>query len=104
MNSLTHGFDGLLVGEIKIEVRRQEGHVVFEYSDNGNGMTRTQIMRMYEPFYTTRRGRGGSGLGMHIVYNNVTQTLGGNISCTAKPGRGTRITIAIPLRTEVACG
>ena len=104
MNSLIHGFDGLLVGEVRIEAQREGAGVVIEYSDNGNGMTRGQLAQIYEPFFTTRRGRGGTGLGMHIVYNNVTQTLGGTISCASKPGQGTRFRITLPLLAEVQHG
>jgi len=104
INSLNHGFDGMLVGEILIEARRDGDQVLLEYQDNGNGMSREQIGRIYEPFYTTRRGRGGTGLGMHIVYNNVTQTLGGKIACASKPGRGVRFTISVPLPAEVEHG
>jgi PAS domain S-box-containing protein len=104
LNSLNHGFDGLIVGEISISARREQDQVVLEYHDNGNGMTREQVARIYEPFYTTRRGQGGTGLGMHIVYTNVTQTLGGKITCASRPGRGARFTIAVPLPAEVQLG
>ncbi len=104
MNSLLHGFEGLLVGEITIQARRTDGHIELDYRDNGNGMGRQELARLYEPFFTTKRGRGGTGLGMHIVYNNVTQTLGGNISCASKPGRGTRFRIRVPLMAEVENG
>jgi len=104
MNSLTHGFEGMLVGQIIISARIESSGLVLDYSDNGNGMNRKDLTRIYEPFFTTKRGRGGTGLGMHIVYNNVTQNLGGNISCASKPGRGTRFTIKVPLLAEVEHG
>lgn len=104
LNSLNHGFDGLLVGEIVLTAQRRGDEVILDYRDNGVGMTRRQLARIYEPFFTTSRGRGGTGLGMHIVYNNVTQTLGGRISCASKPGKGTRFTISVPLPAEEANG
>lgn len=104
MNSLNHGFEGLLVGQIDITARRENGRIVLQYADNGNGMRRKDLARIYEPFFTTKRGRGGTGLGLHIVYNNVTQNLGGKISCASKPGRGTRFTISVPLLAEVEHG
>ncbi len=104
MNSLSHGFEGMLVGQIVISARQENTGLVIEYADNGNGMKRQDLGRIYEPFFTTKRGRGGTGLGMHIVYNNVTQNLGGSISCASKPGRGTRFTIKVPLLAEVEHG
>jgi len=104
MNSLAHGFDGLLVGAIRIEVHAEHDQVIIEYSDTGIGMSARQLARIYEPFYTTKRGRGGTGLGMHIVYNNVTQNLGGNITCHSKPGKGVLFRIAVPLLMEVEHG
>ncbi|MCP4293365.1 MAG: PAS domain S-box protein [bacterium] len=104
MNSLLHGFEGMLVGQITIRAELGKAGVVLEYSDNGNGMKREEKSRIFEPFYTTKRGRGGTGLGMHIVYNNITQNLGGKISCASKPGRGTRFTIRVPLLAEVEHG
>ena len=52
---------------------------------------------IFEPFYTSTRGQGGSGLGLHIVYNLVSQRLHGSISCESKPGKGTSFLIQIPL-------
>ena len=100
MNSLEHGFDGLLTGRITVTARRDEGGVVIEYRDDGNGMGAQARQRMFEPFFTTRRGRGGTGLGMHIVWTNVTQVLGGTITCRSAPGRGARFTLAIPQNVE----
>ncbi len=104
MNSLNHGFEGLLVGQINISVRLENSGIIIEYTDNGNGMNRKDLARIYEPFFTTKRGRGGTGLGMHIVYTNVNQNLGGSITCTSKPDKGTRFTISVPLRAEVEHG
>ena len=88
MNSLNHGFEGMLVGQISIVARLEDEGLVLEYGDNGNGMNKRDLARIYEPFFTTKRGRGGTGLGLHIVYSNVTQDLGGNITCASKPGQG----------------
>ncbi len=101
MNSLSHGFEGLLIGQIIISAYRRKTSLVIEYSDNGNGMKSLDLARIYEPFFTSKRGRGGTGLGMHIVYNNVTQNLGGKIYCASKLGRGIRFTIEVPLLVEV---
>jgi Amt family ammonium transporter len=100
MNSLDHGFEGMLSGTISLAARRSDGDVVIEYRDDGKGMTREQRQRLFEPFFTTKRGRGGTGLGMHIVWTNVKQILGGTITCVSAPGKGTRFTLTIPQHVE----
>ena len=59
-------------------------------------MTEDIRTRIYDPFYTTRRNIGGTGLGLHIVYNLVTQKLGGSISCQSRLGFGTTFTLRLP--------
>ena len=65
-------------------------------------MTEGQVRKVYDPFYTTRRSEGGTGLGMHIVYNLVTRTLGGSIICSSEPDKGTVFTITVPRIREIA--
>ncbi len=77
--------------------RRPEERLVLQVSDNGKGIADAHLKRIYEPFFTTRRGTGGSGLGLHITYNLVTRTLGGEIACRSQPGLGTHFTLKIPL-------
>jgi signal transduction histidine kinase len=98
MNSLVHAFAPGVAGSIVLRVRRGDGEIVLEYADNGRGMEDAVRARIYEPFYTTQRGQGGSGLGMHIVYTLVTQVLGGSIECESTPGQGTRFRIRFPER------
>jgi len=98
MNSLTHAFEGRDDGEIRIHARRQGETLVFDYSDDGCGMSEDIRRHIFDPFFTTRRGQGGSGLGMHIVYNLAVQALGGSIECETAPGQGARFVLRIPLR------
>ncbi|PIP38447.1 MAG: hypothetical protein COX19_12645 [Desulfobacterales bacterium CG23_combo_of_CG06-09_8_20_14_all_51_8] len=98
MNSLIHGFEGMARGEIVFDISADNGHLDFHYRDNGKGMSEETVKRIFEPFYTTKRGQGGSGLGMHIVYNIVTQTLGGTIKCASTAGSGVSFDIRIPLK------
>jgi signal transduction histidine kinase len=96
MNSLHHAFDTNMVGHIRIGVQDQMDKVVIEYSDDGKGIPPDHLERIFEPFFTTARSRGGSGLGLHIVYNLVTTTLKGDIACQSKPGEGTRMIVTLP--------
>lgn len=96
LNSLNHAFAPDQPGEIVIDVRRRGRSITINYSDSGKGMTQDVVDRIFEPFFTTKRGQGGSGLGMHIVFNIVTQKFGGLIECTSAPGEGTQFSILIP--------
>lgn len=96
MNSLIHGFPEGRDGRITIRASQREGKATLVYADDGVGMTPEVRRQLYEPFFTTRRGRGGSGLGMHVVYTSVTQTLGGTIACESSPDNGTVFTIMFP--------
>jgi signal transduction histidine kinase/ligand-binding sensor domain-containing protein len=96
-NALTHAFgDGQRAGLIRICARPEAERLYLEVSDDGVGMEESVRQRVFEPFFTTRRGSGGSGLGLHIVYNLVTQVLGGSIECQASPGAGVRFVIRLP--------
>jgi len=101
MNSLVHAFEPDQPGEIRIEAAIKPGHVLLTYADNGRGMNEEARQRIFEPFFTTRRGQGGSGLGMHIVFNLVTQALGGSIECDSAPGQGVYFSIRIPIAEVV---
>ena len=71
--------------------------LLLRYSDDGCGIDEKDLRKIWEPFYSTKRGQGGSGLGLHIVYNLVTQTLNGVINCRSRIGEGTEFNIRIPL-------
>ncbi len=98
MNSLIHGFDGIEKGEIVFDISIKDNYFLFRYSDNGKGIENEIRDKIFDPFFTTKRGQGGAGLGMHIVYNLVTQTLNGQIECFSKPGKGTEFLITIPIQ------
>ncbi|MBB6481670.1 PAS domain-containing sensor histidine kinase [Spirochaeta isovalerica] len=100
MNSITHGFEGLESGRIKIDVKKADENVLIIFSDTGKGISEDNLKRIFDPFFTTRRGTGGSGLGMNIVYNLVTQSLGGQISCTSTVGEGTWFELEFPARID----
>lgn len=100
MNSLIHGFNGIPKGEINIAVSEADGFFKLKYRDNGNGMDEATLKKIYNPFFTTKRGHGGTGLGMHIVYNLVTQKLGGQISAESRIEEGTLFDIRVPSNRE----
>ncbi|MBF0444048.1 MAG: PAS domain-containing sensor histidine kinase [Magnetococcales bacterium] len=99
INSLIYGFEGIESGRIVISGSVDSKNVSIFYSDNGVGMKKTIVKQIYEPFFTTKRNFGGSGLGMNIVFNLVTQRLNGTISCESAPQKGTSFNIQFPIQT-----
>ncbi|WP_205620662.1 ATP-binding protein [Nisaea denitrificans] len=97
LNAVIHAFDTDADGKIQISARKENNHAVLAISDNGKGMDRDTVKRIFDPFFTTARGHGGTGLGLHIVFNQVTQVLGGTIQCSSSRGNGTTFTIRCPL-------
>ena len=99
LNSMQHGFgDGSRPGSIHIVVTQpRPGWLQIEYSDDGAGLNDEVAAHIFEPFYTTRRGQGGTGLGMFLCYNIVVVQLGGSIHCSGSLGKGIRFDIRIPV-------
>lgn len=97
INSIVHGFDEVMSGGIWIHASIVNEVLSIDYRDDGKGMTSEQVKKIYEPFYTTKLGSGGSGLGMHVVYNIITQRFKGLIDCTSEIGEGVSYQIRIPV-------
>jgi len=97
MNSLLHAYDAGDNGTICFCVTQYSDSLSLQYSDDGKGIPSDNIDKIFDPFYTTKRGQGGSGLGLHIVYNLVTQKLQGTITCVSQVGVGTKFMMQIPL-------
>lgn len=95
-NAVIHAFDGMDHGQVKIAAREDGDMVIMVVEDNGKGMDNETLKRIFEPFYTTRLGQGGSGLGMSIVLNIVTGIVGGRLDVHSEPQKGTRLTITFP--------
>lgn len=102
MNSITHGYERGEEGHLQLDVRQDGGEVELVYRDDGRGIAPEHLGQVFEPFFTTRRGRGGSGLGMHIVYNLVTGQLLGSIDLHSEPGHGVEVRIRFP--TDIKSG
>jgi|GEM_PF-1083250 len=96
LNSLTHGFGEHDKGKIELTARFDMGRLHFEYADNGKGISQENLRKIFEPFFTTNK-KIGTGLGMHIIYNLVTQKLNGTICCESESNMGTRFIIDMPL-------
>lgn len=97
MNAIQHGFAaGKDTGNIQIGATMERGQIHLHFSDDGLGMAPEQLARVFEPFYTTRRKEGGSGLGLYICYNIVTSKLAGTIQCQSAPQAGCRFDIRFP--------
>ncbi|WP_391089673.1 ATP-binding protein [Vibrio sp. NH-UV-68] len=101
VNSLVHGFDGSDgSNNIYINVTFEDDIIHIEYKDDGCGIEQDIIRKIFEPFITTKRGDGSSGLGAHIIYNLVTHKLGGNVSCQSEIGKGCQFDIKLPVETK----
>lgn len=100
MNSLLHAFAKVEKGKIDILINQDRDCALVEFRDNGCGMPEDVRRRVFDPFFTTRRGEGGSGLGLHIAWNLATQLLGGSISCESEVGKGTSFYLRIPLQIK----
>lgn len=117
INSLLHGFAGRETGDITLSARlvvmdspvavpadgspvqdrQSDSHIIeLMYKDNGAGIRPEILPQVFDPFFTTRRGTGGSGLGLNIVYNIVVRTLGGTVDLHSNPGQGVCFTFRFP--------
>ena len=96
INSITHAFEENQAGLMEFELLQDEHWIYINYSDNGKGVSKEHLQRLFEPFFTTRRGQGGSGLGTHILYNLVIQSLHGAIQVDSTPGEGLHYKIKFP--------
>lgn len=97
-NVLLHAFDGRRDGHIALLARRLgDDRVEISFSDNGNGIRPEDIPNIFNPFFTTKFGQGGSGLGLNISYNIVVSLLQGQIRVDSVLGKGTVFILELPL-------
>ena len=102
LNSLIHGFENTADGIIDIRVTLQQESqgthsLYFHYEDNGLGLSTEQLEHLFNPFYTTKADRGGSGLGAHIIYTLVHDTMGGSINASSHEGSGLTYEFSFPV-------
>ena len=104
-NAVLHGFDGRDHGCVHIAGGRDaQGTVVLRVTDDGHGVPPDLLDRIFEPFVTTKMGRGGTGLGLHIAYNAVTNVLGGTLRVYSTLGAGTTFEMGLPALAPRASG
>jgi signal transduction histidine kinase len=97
LNAANHAFPAGQAGTIAITAKPQgEDDIEIVFADNGTGMTPDVQRQAFDPFFTTRRNDGGTGLGLHIVHNLVTQQLSGRMMLESGPGQGTTFRIIMP--------
>lgn len=101
INSLLHAFKPEQSGKVTISAHQQENTVTLLYYDDGCTLDDESKAHLFDPFYTTKRGKGGSGLGAHIVYNLVVQRLKGNIELITKHDKGKTFKIVIPVDSRL---
>ncbi|MGL5060214.1 MAG: trifunctional serine/threonine-protein kinase/ATP-binding protein/sensor histidine kinase, partial [Microcoleus sp.] len=98
VNSIGHAYPAGGEGKLHLNVKRETANLlVITYKDDGCGIHPENLPKIFDPFFTTARNRGGSGLGLHIVYNLVTQKLQGSIEVQSEINAGTVFAIALPL-------
>ena len=95
-NAVVHAFGEQGRGRMEIRCQARGNEVEIRLRDDGVGMPEEVRARVFDPFFTTRRNEGGTGLGLHIVYNLVTQKLGGRIQIESIPGEGTEVILRLP--------
>ncbi|NIA52762.1 GAF domain-containing protein [Massilia sp. TW-1] len=97
-NALLHAFDAPGGHMVLAATPLDGGRVRIEFSDDGRGIAPEHLSRVFDPFFTTRMGQGGTGLGMNIAYNLVTTVLQGTIRVESRPDAGTVFVLELPLR------
>ena len=95
-NAYLHAFEGRVDGVLTISAQLDADSVALTVADNGVGMPAELLDKLFEPFFSTKIGKGGTGLGMAIVQNLVTKALGGRINVVSTAGKGTRFEIVLP--------
>ncbi len=99
-NAYLHAFEGRRDGALIISAVLDGDHIQLSFSDNGVGMSEENLARLFQPFFTTKKGNGGTGLGMPIVDNLVRKSLGGSIKVNSKLGEGTTLLVRLPVAAQ----
>lgn len=95
MNSLIHGFKNKTKGSIIISVYNELNFIKLEFEDDGVGIQSDLLPKIFNPFFTTNRSGGSTGLGLSVVYNILKSKLEGDINCVSSLDKGTKFIIKI---------
>ena len=104
-NAQLHAFGSTVnndINKITVSCVQSGKNIVLTVQDNGKGIPKALHKKVFEPFYTTARDKGGTGLGLNILYNLVRQKVNGEIELTSAPNEGTAVTIFIPVESETS--
>jgi Na+/proline symporter/signal transduction histidine kinase len=96
MNTLKHGYDKIPATAIDIQIKEKDENIEMIYKDYGHGISEKNLTKIFNPFFTTKRDDGGSGLGLSIIYNLITTKLNGTIQCESVKEKGTTFSISMP--------
>ena len=96
-NAYLHAFEKSEQGLLKIIAEPAEQAVVIRVCDNGVGISEEAMAKLFQPFFSTKIGQGGTGLGMTIVENVISKTLGGTIKVESTLGQGACFELVLPL-------
>ncbi|GEP12148.1 hypothetical protein MGN01_39930 [Methylobacterium gnaphalii] len=98
LNAIIHGFADGRAGKLELSAARvADDKLRIVFSDNGDGISDENLSKVFDPFFTTRRGEGSTGLGLHIVFNLVSATLNGEIEMKSSVDQGTEFIIYLPI-------
>lgn len=97
MNSLNHAFEPGVAGTMTLSAKVEGKRVHIDYADDGKGVSAEDLKKLFVPFFTTARAKGGSGLGLSVVERLVVDRLGGSIVAKSRPGQGLRFAIVLPV-------
>ncbi|OUR69076.1 hypothetical protein A9Q77_08765, partial [Marinomonas sp. 42_23_T18] len=100
LNSIIHGFEDWQGPKIiNIQVSIEGNKILIDYSDTGRGVEEDIAKNIFDPFVTTKRNTGGSGLGTLVIFNLVVQLLKGKVEFNTKVGKGVHFIFQIPFKT-----
>ena len=99
LNCVEHAFGPDDEGRIVIGVAQQGDWIEMQVTDNGKGIPPDMLDKVFDPFVTTRRGQGGTGLGLNIVFNLIVKQFCGSITVSSVLGQGASFVLRIPCVT-----